>query len=278
MGVSLREFSQSSLIDDIDIEVIRARFVLYDFEGKSDGEKTCLCLTMKDLDGNEHPSYYSAGDPQYFVPSEDPKNEDLNGIDLVAVGEKKIINGSTNCAVFITSLFNAGFPEDLMEQGDVRVLEGLKAHVNRVAQPKRNNLPKKDGQKADPTVLVVTSILALPGESKPVTKTAAKTAATTKPNGAAKPAAKATAQTASPSSGAEVDQDLLTELTGEIIGLFAEKGATEMKRVDITKGLFSSIDKTNPNRNKLIQLAGQEPYLKAIEGFTFDGSKLSQAE
>lgn len=273
-ALSLRPstFSQGGLIDDVDVEISRARFVSYDFEGKSDTPKLCILGILKDNDGNEHPQYWSAGDLQYFVPSEDPKNADLNGITCVAVGEKSALNGSTNAALFLNSLVQIGFPEDKLDEGDLRVLEGLKVHVNRVAQPKRNNLPQKPGQSnRDPMVLIATALIALPGETpKAGAKAAAKpsTTAAAKPNGAAKPTATTQAATGP-------DPALLEELTGELIGLFAAKGVESLKKVELTKGLFSSIDKSNANKNKLIGLAGRDEYLKAVEGFSFDGSTLT---
>jgi hypothetical protein len=285
MTLSLRPstFSQGGLIDDIDVLIKRARFVPYDFEGAVDPPATCLLLEMEDNDGNVHPQYFSAGSPEYFVPSVDPKNEELNGITIVPVGDKKALNGGTNCAILINSLVNAGFPEDKLESGDVRELEDTKVHVNRVPAPKRNNLPKKPGQKdRDPMVMVVTAIIHLPGEGGAAAKkssgtaTAKTGAGTGKPNGAATQAKSGTAQTASPSSGP--DPELLAELGGELMGLFASKEVTSMKKVELTKGLFASIDKTNTSKNKLIAMAGRDDALRALEGFQYDGSVLSIAE
>src|ERR1039458_2913544 len=170
MGLSLRpsSFSQGGgLIDDVDVEISRARFVEYDFEGKIEGgaASLCLLLQLKDADGTEHAQYYSAGNLTYFVPSEDPKNQDLNGITIVKVGDKDNLNGGTNCAIMLNSLVQAGFPEDKLDAGDVRVLEGLNGHVNRVPQPKRTGLAKREGQR-DPMVLIFTKIISLPGEAK----------------------------------------------------------------------------------------------------------------
>jgi hypothetical protein len=279
MTLSLRPstFSQGGLIDDVDVVFKRARFVPYDFEGQVDPPATCLLLEMEDNDGNVHPQYFSAGSPEYFVPSIDPKNEDLNGITITPVGDKKALNGGTNCAVFINSLVNAGFPEDKLESGDVRELEGTKVHVQRVPAPKRTNLPKKPGQKdRDPMVLVVTSIIHLPGEGKAALASSAKKAgvATTsaaKPNGSAKTSA-ATSTASGP------DPELLAELGGELMGLFAAKEVTSLKKVELTKGLFASIDKTTANKNKLIAMAGRDDALRSLDGFTYDGSTLSIAE
>jgi hypothetical protein len=266
MGISLRPSSFTAgggLIDDADVEITKARFVQYDFEGKSEnGPSLCLMLVLADTEKNDHVQYFSAGNLAYFVPSEDPKNPDLNGITIVKVGDKESLNGGTNTAIMLNSLVQAGFPEDKMDAGDVRVLEGLVGHVNRVPQPKRSNIAKKEGQR-DPMVLVFTKILSMPGEQKK--GAAAKTTAAAK-------SASATATTASTNGSDE----LVEELTGELIGLFAAKGVSELKKVEISKGLFGTIDKTNPNKNKLISMAAKDDVLKSLEGFSYNGSVLTQ--
>ena len=263
MGLSLRPSSFTAgggLIDDVDVEVTKARFVQYDFEGKSEnGPSLCLMLVLADTEKNEHIQYFSAGNLAYFVPSEDPKNPDLNGITIVKVGEKESLNGGTNTAIMLNSLVQAGFPEDKLDAGDVRVLEGLVGHVNRVPQPKRSNIAKKEGQR-DPMVLVFTKIISLPGESKP------KTGAQTAKGSAAKPAAVV----------APAGDELVEELTMELIGLFGAREVTSMKKVEISQGLFKTIDKTNPNKNKLISMGSKDDVLKTLEGFSYNGSILTQ--
>ena len=263
MGLSLRpsSFSQGGgLIDDVDVEITRARFVEYDFEGKADKPTLCLLLQLKDSDGGEHAQYFSAGDMAYFVPSEDPKNPDLNGITIVKVGEKDNLNGGTNTALLLNSLVQAGFPEDKLDGGDVRVLEGLVGHVNRVPQPKRSGLPKKEGQR-DLMVLVFTKIISMPGEQR---KSSGGKAATTNSKASS-----------TPQSNAAGDE-LKEELTMELIGLFGSKEVTSMKKVEISQGLFKTIDKANPNKNKLISLGSKDEVLKGLEGFSYNGSVLTQ--
>lgn len=278
MAFSLRPstFIQGGLIDDLDAEIIRARFVSYDFEGKSsDGAKLCALLLLKDADGNEYPQYFSAGDLQYFVPSEDPKNADLNGITIVTVGDKTALNGSTNTALMLSSLVQAGFPEDMLDGGDLRVLEGLVGHWNRVPQPKRNNLPVKPGQDSNkvPMVLVCTAIKSMPGEPKPTSKPQSSGGKTSPATGKSQVASnpQSTASQASTAS-----DDVKSELTGELIGLFATEGVQSMKKVDITRKLFASIDKTNPNKQKMMSIVTKDDILKSLEGFTYNGSVLTQ--
>ena len=261
MGLSLRPSSFTiggGLIDDVDVEITSARFVTYDYDGKAEKPALCLLLQLKDSDGTEHAQYYSAGDTAYFVPSEDPKKPELNGITIVKVGEKENLNGGTNAALMLNSLVQSGFPEDKLDDGDVRVLEGLVGHVNRVPQPKRSNIARKEGAR-DPMVLVFTKIISLPGEQKK--------------GAAGKISGKATT---APSTTAPASDDLTEELTGELIGLFAMKGVTEMKKVEIGQGLFKAIDKANPNKNKLISMGSKDEVLKTLEGFSYNGSILTQ--
>jgi hypothetical protein len=277
MGLSLRPstFTQGSLLDDIDAEVVRARFVQYDFEGKAENNPTCILLVLKDGEGHESGQYWSAGDPAYFVPSEDPKNEDLNGITLVQVGDKTSLNGGTNAALMLNSLVQAGFPEDKLDSGDLRALEGMVAHWNRVPQPKRSNMAARPGQASDrtPMVLIATQIKTMPGEAKP-----AKAAG--KPNGAVaapRPAATGTKASAAPSAATPPSEEMVTELQGELVALFADKGVSEMKKAEIARNLFGTIDKANPNRNKLISMAAKDEVLKGLDGFTYNGSVLAQS-
>ncbi len=265
-GISLRPSSFAEgggLIDDVDVQITRARFVSYDYDGKADKPALCLCVGMQDKDGGEHIQYYSAGDLAYFVPSEDPKNEDLNGITLAKVGDKDSINRNTNFALFMNSLVQAGFPEDKLDSGDVRVLEGLGVHVGRVPQPKRSGLPTRqgqDGQTRVPMLLIVTKINSMPGEGKKATGNVASGATNQK-----------TSAPASPPS-----DDLKDELVGHLIGIFAEKGVSSLKKVEIGKLLFAAIEKTDANRNKLVSMGAKDDVLGSLEGFSYNGSVLTQ--
>ena len=108
-------------------------------------------------DDQAHEQYYSAGDPSKFAPSPDGKA--LTSLTGSATG----LNASTNALAFLTSLVNAGFPEDKIGN-DVSIFDGTVVHVNQVAQPKRAGL--KD-QKRGKTYLLVTKIVRLPWEAAP---------------------------------------------------------------------------------------------------------------
>lgn len=264
--ISLRPSSFAiggSLLDDVDVTYERARFGYGYGDGKDGGDAVTLQVVMKDSDGNEHLGYYSVG--QGFVPSETGKAvDDDNGKFLVPVGDKTAPNNSSNFALLLISMVNAGVPEDLFD-GDISTIERLVGHVNRVPAPKRNNLPTRPGQKAqnDPTILLFTTLISLPGETKkPVAGKA----------GAAKPGVKPAAGKPAPAAATEVDA---SELEGELIGLFASKGVESMKKIELVKGLFSSIEAANTNKKAILAQAGKEEYLNALTSFGFDGTVLT---
>lgn len=266
--ISLRPstFSQGGgLIDDIDVTITRARFG-FGYGGNSSAEDaTTFHLGLKDGEGTEYVQYYGTGTG--FVPNE-AGSEDENGKELVAVDNKTAPSGSSNFALLINSLINAGMPEDILDSGDISAIEGLVGHVNRVPAPKRGGLPKREGKNADreQTILLFTTITTLPGE-----------APAPKKGVPAKPAAKGTpAAKAAPAKPSAATSELNDELAMEIMGLFAEKGVTSMKKVEITKGLFASLAADNPNKKALISAVTKDEVLKALEGFTFDGKELSQ--
>lgn len=272
-AVSLRPstFSQGGgLLGDADIEVIRARFTT-GYGGNSTAEDaTTFMLVMKDGDATEHTQYWSCG--QGFVPSE-TGDEESNGLFLVPVSDKTAPNSSSNMAMCLTSLVNAGLPEDLLE-GPISALEGLKAHVDRIPAPKRSGLPKRSGPNADreQTILVFTSILMLPGETPKTAqgkvaqmpKPGATGAAKAQPSGPAKPVTAA----ASPFA------DRIAE---ELIGIFAAEGVEELKKVQIVQKLFKAIPSTDTDKKAILADAGKDEVLSALEGFAFDGGVIKMA-
>ncbi len=264
------------LVDDVDVEIVRARFG-FGYGGNSSAEDaTTFHLTLKDGDGTEYVQYYGTGTG--FVPSEAGDAEE-NGKELVPVDSKTAVSGSSNFAMLITSMVNAGLPEDLLDSGDISQLEGVKGHVNRVPAPKRDGLPKREGKNADrpQTVLVFTTITDFPGNAAAKPKAGAKPG--TKSPAAAAPAKGAPATTKpTPAAKSAISDELKEELEGELIGLFAAKEATSMKKIDLTKGLFSSIDNSNPNKKVLIASVSKDEVLSSLDNFSFDGKELSQNE
>lgn len=251
------------LVDDIDVTLSSVRFVLYDYDGKVAEAVLALHVKMTDDDGTEYDQYYSAGDSKFFVPSKD-------GSMAMPVGSRTALSSSSNAAQFLISLVNAGFPQEQME-ADVTIFETMKVHVNRVAQPKRSGIIKNAGDnEREKTVLIVTRIIAMPGE-EPVKKGGAKAGTTTKAAGSTKPAAGKAAATKAAAPAAS-DDDLSAALTEVVTTALAEAGGTVTKK-DITGIVFRAM-KDHPGRNQAVKLVHTDDFLSSGP-WTYDGSELS---
>jgi len=150
------------------------RFNLFDYTTKT-GEivATTVAAAIKyvDDDKNEYTQQYSVGDPARFTVSEDGKT--LEGD---ATPSK-----SSNFYLLVNSLFNCGAPENILDAGDISVLDGLKTHNIGLPEPKRSGLartPATDGQPVRERVISVPDqILSAPWDKAGKGKTAGKKAA-----------------------------------------------------------------------------------------------------
>lgn len=295
-GVSLAQFSQGGLIDDIDITIVDAAFAEWDYNGSIASPVLALAVQFEDGDGKTYDQYYSAGDLQYFVPSDD-------GTMAVPVGDKQLLNDNTNAAKFFASLLECGFPEDKLGGGNVKCMVGTKGHVNRVAQPKRQGLIRggKNAEK-EATVLLMSTITELPGEGP---KKVAGKVATGRPTQVGKPGLKpantaaarpaqpsglAKLKTASPSKGKPNGQagastpvgDDLSGPASEILFAILAEGPVEKKKLatlvfraageKVQAGELDAKDKT-----KVSQLVFQDAFLHKLaeQGvIEYDGATL----
>lgn len=193
-GISLaRAKVGGGLIDDVNVEILDAKFVEYDYDGSVNPPVLALAVELNPYDGGEDakPSveYLSAGALTRFVPSED-------GSMAVPVGDAQLLNDNCNAIKFLFSALEQGFPEDLLEAGDVTTLVGMKCHILRVEAPKRQGLIR-GGKNADrpQTTLTVSSIIELPGAGGPTG--GKKAVSSPKPAAGARPATARPAQAAS---------------------------------------------------------------------------------
>lgn len=268
-GISLAPstFSQGGgLIDDVDVEVVDAQFVMFDYNGKVAVAVPALGLELKELgdEGKVHQQYFSCGDAAYFAPSDD-------GNSLIPTGDRTSINTTSKAGMFLISLVNAGVPETLLASGNIKDIVGMKFHVNQIAAPKR---PGLQNQKEGATDLIVTKLISLPGEKAPArtglgAKTPPANMAAPKPNGAAAAATQGT--------GGTVDEALASATVEAIIGVLAENDGTVLLK-DVSAKLFKAVDKGNPLRASITKLAFDKEWLKSVSGeagFNFDGTTLS---
>jgi hypothetical protein len=273
-AISLRpsDAQAGGFLDDADVTFAELRFVVWDYMGKA-APAVALRVSMEEADGTRHEQYYSAGDPAKYQPSMDGKTiEPLAG----ATG----LNQNTNVIAFITSIVNAGFPEDKLGE-DVSIFDGMYVHVNQVAQPKRPGL-KKAADDKEKTYLLVTKILRLPWEAvaKAPAKGAPKAASSLRavaPNNT--PSAHATAApTPSPAADPEAlsDEAIQQKARETVLAILMEKGGSvDKSKLPIEAFRVLNNDK---QRNAIVMVIYQEGFLQAAkdEGvFTYDGKTIS---
>lgn len=288
MSLDPSTYTQGGLLDDIDVTFHSVRFVEWDYGGRtSDEGEPILTLALLvslgyDDNGKEATAdqYFSAGDINRFQPSED-------GTHAVAVGNAKGMSDSTNCARFIKSIIDAGFPADQFGDGDVSVLDGMVAHVNRVPQERGGSLKgKKNASGYDPTVMVVTNIIQMPWETSPAPQAASARPTTSARPGAARPAATRPATqnrvpapasrgaAASPSDNG--DQDLTEEAAGILVAVLDAKNGSVLKG-GIASGAFKPLT-GNPNRSGILALITDDDWLYENGeqfGWSFDGKAVT---
>jgi hypothetical protein len=264
-------FVEGGLIDDFDGVVTEARFVLWDYDGKVQEPVLALRLTIQ-TDASEAPvvQHYSAGDTKYFVPSED-------GTMLLPVGSKTAMNSNTNTAQLLSALVNAGFDRNVMAQaGNILFLEGVNAHWQRVAQPKRTGLTfnsPEGGQQRDKTVLLPVKLLGTAKAGGAAKATAAKTAA---PKAAA--AAPKAAAAPAPAAAAAGSDDLDEKLQPIVMGIIAESGPTTKQK--LSAAVFKAMN-GDGDRNKGMKRVAEQSYIDAaVEAgwLSNDDGTLSLAE
>jgi hypothetical protein len=264
-ALSLRpsDAQAGGFLDDLDVTLREARFVIWDYMGKAN-PAVALKVTMEETDGITHEQYYSAGDPNKVTPSPDGKT-------LIPQAGATGLNNNTNALAFISSIINAGFPEDKLGS-DASVFDGLGAHVNQVAQPKRAGL--KD-QKEGKTYLLVTKITRLPWDA--ATPKAAKGAPVNRTAAPAGPRAVAPTPTATPvpSNGAATPE-MIEKARGTVISILTEKGGS-VPRSKLSQEAFRLLS-NDPDRNAIVKLVYDDGFLvqSVAEGvFAFDGATVT---
>lgn len=262
-GASLNpaDFSEGGgLIDNVDAVINDAAFTIWDYDQPVNNRTTlALRLTLGYTGPDGEPAqalqYYSAGDPKFFVPSEDGKM-------AIPVGNKTALNSNTNLGQLLMALINAGFTGKLGD--DISVIVGVNAHWQRVAQPKRDGLPSQQGQAANDrpkTLLVPVKVHAATG-AKAAPKTAAKTTPKTAPAAATPPAAAA----------ADADGDADEALATTIMEVLQEKGA--MSKAKLLTALFKPLAAFGAQRNAMLKRAGDDTFLTDGGPWGFDGENV----
>jgi len=157
------EFDDSTGLfpNDEDAEVVGAAVVRYDYNGKRVPAVPAIELSLMGGD-LEKPvkQYFGVGKAEDWAPSPEGKA-------LIAVGKRQQLHASTNAAMLFKSMYEAGVPADLLDAAsvDITKLVGLRAHWVR-AKIRREGLKDDAGKEKEGfEVLLVTAIVALPGEA-----------------------------------------------------------------------------------------------------------------
>lgn len=247
-------YTAGGLVDDVDVTFKKLRFCEWDYAGTIPNAALALCLEMEDDEGEDHIQYFSAGDIKNWKPSEDGKR-------LVRSGSASSLNDNTNMSQLITSMINAGFPENKLEE-DISIFEGMYCHVLRKAQPKRAGLIQPEEGARARTVLLVTEIHKMPWEKK---------------SGKAKAKAKATKveakEKAEDSGGGGGDDDLATKASDTVLEILLENDGGPLTKVELSKAVFKKLAKDS-DRNKVVQMVHTEDFLTAGD-WQYDGSEIS---
>lgn len=246
----------SGLLDDVDVTFKEVRVAMFDYNGTVAVPVPALRIQMELEDGSGHEQYYSMGKASDWQPNED-------GTSVVAVGKATGIASSSNAAVLLASMVNNGFPENRITD-DVRCFEGMKAHMSRIAAPKRSGItkaPRADGRVFEDTVLVVGSIISLPGEKKAAP-----------PKGKPNTATATQAKSATATAATEVVEDLDSKCTEVLMEILAENPDGVSKSM-IPKLAFPKVGAMK-DKNKIITRMFADDFLNNGP-WTFEGGKVS---
>lgn len=170
------------------------------------------------------------------------------GNSLKAKGTQKGVNKGSNLGLFLTSLYNSGFPKDKLGN-DIRVLNGLQAHIIRIPEPERKGLNRPvraDGREGG-GIVTISKINKLPWEK----------AATAKGAGGKKPSAK-------PAAASEA---LESEVVGIILTALADSPEGVAKK-DVIKSVVAQA--STESRGAAMQMANNDTWLKGRSEWAFE--------
>ena len=209
-------------LNNVVAEISKASWVQWDYNGKgSYGSAIFAEIVYTDEDGEEYKQYYSPGKTVQDACTISDNGKSLDGPEGVG------IRASSNFGLWVNSLKDNGVPSSLLAT-DLSSVEGLKGIWVQYA-PKRE-VDQKNDKGYDKTIVILSSVVSLPGESK--------------------------GSTASSSNDTNIDDMAIAYLTM----LLGEKG--EIKKSGIAATLMSNKDfKVESNRNAIMKRILDEEFL-----------------
>lgn len=160
-------FVSAGLADDFDGEITEVRYVQWDYNGSIAKPVLAARVTIvpdEESGYDEFTQHYSAGDLQFFVPTDDGEDEAEEGVSLMQTGHRPALSRSSNWAQFMIALGEAGYAVEGAAT-DVSTMEGIRAHFNRIPQQRRGGIQNADGEGRPKEILVVTEVLEAPSAS-----------------------------------------------------------------------------------------------------------------
>jgi len=252
-------------LNDTDATIKLCRFTLWNYGNASYSMAPFLSVTYGLEDGSDFEQKYKCGDAKFLVPSQDGK--EIVPVDPSA--DRTGLPEGCNGLIWLTDIINAGFPEHLVGR-DVSVFEGARVHLNVKPQPKREGLKNQDPDKnKNKDILVVTKILAMPGQQ---TAGAGKAV---KGKKAAPAAAAQTTATAAPVGAAS--HDVVAARAIEVVMEILTGNGGSVPKVAIANKAFKIMqDAKDPLRNDVSKLVFKDEFLHGDDvPWSFDGTTVS---
>jgi len=220
-------------------KITSAEFILFDYGGTVVPAAPSLAVGFTNADGILGTQCYSAGSARNLEPSASGKR-----LRRASGSSTSGLNDSSNCFLFLRSLANAGFSEELLA-GDIDVIIGLDVDIIHEQVKERDFKDRKVAARSIPVVGKIH------GTAKATTAKAAKAAA--KSNG-------------SPATLEPKAQAVLVDV------LKAE--GPEMQKKDISTAVFKRVQ-TDPDRSAILQLIVQDSFLKGLvdAGILYDAER-----
>lgn len=252
------------LLDDVDVVVKEASIAMFDYNGTRPDSVPAILFKLAVKDGEDVDQYFTVGKSSDWMPSED-------GTKLVAIGRATQINMSSNGAMMLKSIVDAGFPENKISD-DITCFQGMEGHVMRVPAPKRGMSPKApraDGKVYEDTILVFATITKLPWEKKGTAPATGK--ATNKvPPKAVLPSAHTEEVTEDSAEEGDSLEDRTQSILLEILG----ESPNGIKKQELPGLIFKKVGAADTQRTAMLQLAFKDDFLKAGP-WVFDKGKIT---
>lgn len=194
----------TGLLDNANVRITQSNFEMFDYGGKANPTPALHWAIETLEDGETVAQYWPVGKATDWVPSEDGKT-------LESIGSAIKVSKTTNCGMLVKSLMDAGYPMENLGAGDFSVIEGMECHVDRISSYRRGLENTKDK-----TVLIVTKILAMPGEENGKARK--------KSRGAAKPGKVKPESAPEANTPNESKEDAETTAMECVMNILAEKG------------------------------------------------------